>query len=360
VTDVAEERGLGTIQLGELLGTATLIFQRAHAGERTRDVRAHQPHEVAIVVIELAPRTQPANEIAVGFVGASRELENCRVLHRFRPRAARELHIRRWPCQHELRVATERPRLVAIGRVDAHRRAVVAGGNSRDGFEARGARRRIPAIESGERNVLAVVLEHCGGIAKDVASRRCTVADPAEVAQCCEPALADDAPGRLADDAEDAADLAGFVAHRVVRNVEVGFLDVAVALDDEQQVRCPERIARVHDAGQQWLQHVPQLTPAFPAGQAQHPRVLAAEHRSVRVVVNGDEIGPPEEHDLGPRRQQVADAATQALRPVVDGTERRRRPILGPDQSAQLAAADEPVRCHGPFCTCGLHENSAG
>ena len=70
VTDVAEERRLRAIQLGELFGTLPLVFQRAHAGERPRNVGAGQPHEVAIVVVELAPRAQSANQVAVGFVGA--------------------------------------------------------------------------------------------------------------------------------------------------------------------------------------------------------------------------------------------------------------------------------------------------
>ena len=193
-----------------------------------------QPHEVAIVVVELAPRAQPANEVAVHFVGARGELQDRCLLHRLRPGPAGKLHVGRRLGEHQLGVAAERPGLVKIGRIDLQRRAAVAGGDAGRCFEPRGARIRIPAVERRERHILAVVLEHRCGIAKDFARRGCTVADASEVAQCREAPPADHAPGGLADDAEHAADPAGLVAHRIVRNVEVGFLGVAVALQREQ------------------------------------------------------------------------------------------------------------------------------
>jgi hypothetical protein len=268
VTDVAEERGFGAIQLGELFGAPALVLERAHPGKRTRDVGADQPHEVAIVVVELAPRAQPADEIAVGFVGASRELEDRGVLHGFRPRPARQVHVRGRLREHDLRIAPEWPGLVTIRRIDQQRCASVAGRDARCGFEPCGAGCSVPAVKSGERYVLAVVLQDGGAVTEDVAGRSCAVADATEIAQCRQPALADDATRGLTDDAENAADPARFVAHRIVRDVEVRLLDVAVTLDHEHQILRPERIAGVHDAGKQRLQHVPQLAPAFPAGQA--------------------------------------------------------------------------------------------
>ena len=118
--------------------------------------------------------------------------------------------------EHDVRIAAQRPGFVTIGRIDLQRCAVASGRDACDGFEPSRARCRIPAVQSGERQILTVVLEDDRGIAEDGTSRSCSVADASEVTQRRQPALTDDATRRLADDAEDAADLAGFVAHRVI------------------------------------------------------------------------------------------------------------------------------------------------
>jgi hypothetical protein len=169
VADVAEERGLGAIQLGELLGASALVLERALSRERTGNIGADQSHEIAIVVVELAPRAQPANEIAVRFVGARGELEDRRLFHRFRPRPAGKLDVRRRLGEHNFRFAPERPGVETVGRIDLQRGAVVSGGDACDGFESADACGCIPAIESRERHILAVALQNRGGIAEDIA-----------------------------------------------------------------------------------------------------------------------------------------------------------------------------------------------
>ena len=166
--------------------------------------------------------------------------------------------------------------------------------------------------------------------------------DPAEIAQQPQPALTDHAPRRLADDAEHAVHAPGLVAHGIVRNVEGGLLGIAVALEKEGPVLRPESLTRSEHGIEQLLEPGrPELGPRFANGRPERRGVLAAEDGTVRVVVEGHEIGTPEHRDLGLRRKQMAERAPEALRPTVDGPERRLRPVQGADALPHLAPAGE-------------------
>src|SRR6185436_20022388 len=102
------------------------------------------------------------------------------------------------------------------------------------------------------------------------------------------------------------------------------------------------RLAGTNDAGEQVVQQVvPDLAPGFAAGPAERVRMFGAEDRPVRVVVEDDELGPPEEDDLSLRWQQHADDTAQALRPGLDRPERRGRPVEGTHSLAHFSTADE-------------------
>ena len=81
--------------------------------------------------------------------------------------------------------------------------------------------------------------------------------------------------------------------------------------------------------------------------------MLGAEHRAIGVVVDRNELRSPEENDLRLRRQQDADRAAQALRPALDGAERRVRPLFRADEGAHFTAPYQPIRCQGPGRFCG-------
>ena len=73
---------------------------------------------------------------------------------------------------------------------------------------------------------------------------------------------------------------------------------------------------------------------------AERPRVLRAErHRRVGIVVEKSQIRSPAHPHRETRRQENADDRPQAVRPGVWRTQRRGRPVLGPHQSGELAAA---------------------
>src|SRR5690606_32551299 len=145
------------------------------------------------------------------------------------------------------------------------------------------------------------------------------LSDVAEIAQRAQSALSDHSPGRFADDTEHAADTAGFVAHRIVRNVEVGLFEIAVSLHEEWAILGPERFAGGKHAVEDLLQaRAPQLVPGFANRPAQRAWMLGAEHRTVRIVVKRDQLLSPEERDLRLGGQQDAECAAQTLRPCFD------------------------------------------
>ena len=143
---------------------------------------------------------------------------------------------------------------------------------------------------------------------------------------------------------------AGFDAHRIVRDVEIGVFGEAVALEREEQILAPERLAGADDVGEQPVQHaVPDFTPRVAAGQPERLRMLRAEDGTVGVVVEDDELRAPEQDDLGLRRQQHAERAAQTLRPGVRIAGRRLRPIEGAHARTHFAAAgEERQRRQGP------------
>jgi hypothetical protein len=112
-----------------------------------------------------------------------------------------------------------------------------------------------------------------------------------------------------------------------------------VALELEQQVLRPERLARAHHAREQLVQHrIPDLAPGFAPRQTQRARVLASEHGPVRVVVEDRELRPPEQDDLRLGRQHHADGAVETLGPGRGRPQRGRLPIQLAQTPPHLAA----------------------
>ena len=151
-----------------------------------------------------------------------------------------------------------------------------------------------------------------------------------EFSQGAEAAFAENAPGLFADDAEDSADATALDADRIVRDVKKRLFEEPLPAEKEEVVLRPKRFTRPDHALEQRSDDVPHLAPAIARRTTECPRMLRAKHRRIGVVVDRDELGTPEENDLRLRRQQDADRAPEALRPRLHGTERRRRPVVGP------------------------------
>ena len=80
------------------------------------------------------------------------------------------------------------------------------------------------------------------------------------------------------------------------------------------------------------------------ARQSECEWMLPAEDRPIRVVIEDNKLGAPEQNDLRFRRQQDADRAAQALRPMLKRAERGRGPVLVAHEPAHFAAARQPIR----------------
>ena len=68
VTDVAEERRLGPIHLGQRLGTAPRLLERDGVADRRGDMVGGQLEEVAIPIVQRASRTHAGDQHAVRMI----------------------------------------------------------------------------------------------------------------------------------------------------------------------------------------------------------------------------------------------------------------------------------------------------
>ena len=134
----------------------------------------------------------------------------------------------------------------------------------------------------------------------------------------------------------------GLVGNRTVGNREVRLLDEAVSIDLEP-------MSSFHVAGpplngvsisgcrmcQISLQHLLDRL-------AQRPRMLVAQDRPVRVVVDGDVLRSPPQQQGKAICEQEPHHHPEGGRPRFDRADRRRGPVERANQVAHLAAALEP------------------
>ncbi|MNN13847.1 hypothetical protein D3C81_1268930 [compost metagenome] len=165
-----------------------------------------------------------------------------------------------------------------------------------------------------------------------------------QLAQQLQLALGHHALGVVAVGADDAARAAVIVGHRAVGEGVVGLLRVAVALHDQQLLLDETAFAALHGRVQHRPDLWPDLAPDALGRLPQRRRMLAADDRLVRVVVEEAEVGAPAHPDRLARGQHDADGRLQALRPGLGRAQRRARPVVRTDQRAHLAAPGEEGR----------------
>jgi len=159
-------------------------------------------------------------------------------------------------------------------------------------------------------------------------------------------ALSPDGVGDLHHRHEHAAHAARVVGERAVGQVEpCGLVPAGPAQHEGLAVEAapPAAEHRLVDRGVE----VPDLGPALARPLAEGAGVPRAADRGVAVVVDLDEIGPPQ-HDHRERRgEDDIDRGPQAPRPSVRGPERRPRPVERAHQPAHLAPVDAGRRVPG-------------
>ena len=227
VADVAEERGLRAVELGELLGALALLLVGAGVGHGGRDVAGDELEEAPVVVVEGAPRADrratstPAGSRAPG----ARDRQDHRLARRLVPRllgrqsnrVARSSTTLRAPMRSHRAPAASRRRRGAADRPRAGSRRVPG---SRPAWPARC--RRLPAasseVDEGEGDVARVAPEDLGAEPGGFVGRSRL---DGHLAQRLHAALAEDARRALGARVEDAARAPRLVADRAVREREV-------------------------------------------------------------------------------------------------------------------------------------------
>ena len=343
VADVAEERRLGAVELGQRFRALALFVVGRGLCHGRPDLCGDQIEEVAVVVPEgleaagagdheahalpAAHQRKDHGAIRRGVVGQLPRRRGGQPFLDARPAAAGD--------------CGERPRRIVEG--DDGRAEPSVGWRADRSLRVGELAVGIEQVEAHERDVRPARRE---GRQRQPARLRRRPALPGtpQIAQGSEPTLAEHASGRLAHDAEDAADPAGFVPHGIVGNVEVRLLGEAVSDHVQGKIVGSECLTRLDDAVEERAEDVPDLGPYLTSGQTEHGAVLAAEHWNVGVVVELDQLGTPEHADLRLRRKQDADGTAQALRPRGRGAERGGGPVEGANALSHLAAAREP-RC---------------
>lgn len=154
---------------------------------------------------------------------------------------------------------------------------------------------------------------------------------------------------RLDHRVDHPADHAGLVADRAVAEREMGFLGIAVPVDDEREVLDERRLA-----GEGALGDRPDLVPNLAPHLAERPaerRRLSAENGQERFVADGDEVGSPEDAFGEFRIHHHADGDLEGGRPLFERPEGGRGPVVGPDDVGHFSAAIEEMNGLAQFDT---------
>ncbi|RDI57963.1 hypothetical protein DES45_106277 [Microvirga subterranea] len=157
-----------------------------------------------------------------------------------------------------------------------------------------------------------------------------------------DPALGQDALGRLHHDGQNAARLARLVDDGAVVQVHPYLLGRAVPVERQLLVAIGERAARHSDPHHVGVE-IRDLRPAFENLGPEKARMPSARKHRVGIVVDHDPVRPPEEHhgDRGP--QHDADRGPEALGPKIHRTDRRAAPVEGLHEGRHLPAPGEEI-----------------
>ena len=137
---------------------------------------------------------------------------------------------------------------------------------------------------------------------------------------------------RLAHGREDAPDHPTVVANRAVREREVRLFDVAVALEGKEEVFFPRGHAGLEDAVEHGFEERDDLLVRLVAGTPERVRMPGTHDRSVRFVVEKQELWPPADDDREARRKADAQCRREGAGPRLDGPDRRGAPVDGAHQ----------------------------
>jgi len=319
VAHVGEELRLGAIQLGERFGAAALFLIRLRVAERDGDLRPKERVEGSVPLVERAARAHAGDDRAERQVVASRrDRHHERGAHGILPRSTRDGGARRDVVEHHRRAGGGEAQLPGDGRrVEPDRPRALRALLGKADHAAQGERRTVGVARVDERegDVERVGPDRCYEGVRSVFDAARVARTEREIAQQLESPLAEDLLGHLAADAEHAADDARVVLDGAVREAEVRFLAIARALEGELLCGDPVGDAGGHHGVDHRADGVPRFRLRLADRAAEGVRVLVADQADVRVVVDLDQLRPPEQDHRVARREERLDRAAQTLGP---------------------------------------------
>src|SRR3954468_10487862 len=211
--------------------------------------------------------------------------------------------------------ATDPDRRSALHRfVDRPRRCAYRGNGERRVDLIAGSRRErqrtgfAGEIEERETDVAAILADDPhGGRAnrRHVVHRR---GGAAELAKGAQAARREHLRGRLRDGGEGADDRSLLVVDRAVGEREVRLLAEALAVEEQESVLRPGRLAPLEHALEHRPDDGPDLGPHLASGGPERARMLGTEDLRVAVVVDERELRAPREEEREARVEDGADA----------------------------------------------------
>jgi len=154
-------------------------------------------------------------------------------------------------------------------------------------------------------------------------------------------------------------DAAIFSENRRGTDVPIGYLRLTVAHHWQLDPILCEAFSRAHRMMKRWCHDVPDLSPDLCHRPTQSGRVPVGHGNDVSIVIEHSQLRPPEHRSQQRRMQTGADHGPQGLRPTLDRTERRRRPVMVSHQRTHLPATGEKGR-HLVFRVGHVRASSSG
>jgi hypothetical protein len=346
VTDVAEEVGLGPVQLGQRLGPPPLGLVAAGVGEGGGDLVGHQTEEAVVGVVPAPVRVEPDDEEAgdrAALLPRRGDRQRDRLHRGHLPGAGRQVGEALEVLHQDVLAGQEpgqRPHPVVVRRQ-------YPGQCCRPRLDARRAAQPgtavvVDQVDGAEGQVRGVAGELLAGGGEHVVLGAGGPERRREIAQRAHSALADDLLGGLGDHAEQAAVAAVVAGQGAVGEGVVRLLPVAAALQEEQQVLVPGGSTAVEHRRGARRDGVPDLRPHLGGGPAQRPEVLGLQRVvPVGVVVEEEQVRSPAGPHREARRQQDPDGVPQPGGPLLRRAERGLRPVHGGHRAADLTPAGE-------------------
>src|SRR5579859_1589739 len=354
VAHVGKEGRLLLVELRQLLRAALLLLGSPRAEDRGADLTGHQLEERPIFAVQRPAGTDPDHQEADRMLlsgGGDRDYQGfleplLRQADRQNGIAVDRDHAAGGGPQDGIQRPGAGPGVRDVDDLGTDLR--VAPGDPDGTLQGHARMRGIGQIKQRERNVRRILRDRgYGGMAGRV-GRFLKIRTGGKLGEGLQAALGQQAVGDLVAGAEQAGHLARFVIDGTVGEGIEGFLQVAVALQEEADVVDEGRFARLEHLPRQRSADVPDFRPDFCGRPSQGPGVLCrAQHLKIRVIIKERAFrSPAQPHGMLGIQDQV-DGCLLTLGPGLQGSQWGPAPVLRLNEPAHLPAGGAGKGCRG-------------